>query len=152
MLRQRSKNTATWLAMLCGFLGLHRFYLYGMRDHGAWLWWVPTLVGSYGLLRAWQLGQDDHWAWVLLPWLGLSIAAASLNALVYGLMPDEKWHSNFNSEVSPPYPSTGWVTIAAVVLALFMGATVLISTIAYSSQRFFEYQAEQTESATKIQR
>jgi hypothetical protein len=144
MTRQRSKNTATWLAAWCGCLGLHRFYLYGLRDLGAWLWWVPTLLGSYGLLRVWQLGQDDQLAWLLLPCLGLSIAAAALAALVYGLMPDEKWQTHFNPDTPQPYPTTGWVTIAAVVFALFMGSTVLISVIAYSSQRFFEYQAQDT--------
>ena len=30
--RPRSKTLATWAALLGGSLGLHRFYLYGLRD------------------------------------------------------------------------------------------------------------------------
>jgi len=33
----RSKTIATWLALLGGSLGLHRFYLLGWRDPWAWL-------------------------------------------------------------------------------------------------------------------
>ena len=40
---------ATWLAVLGGSLGLHRFYLHGVRDLWAWLHPWPTLLGAYGL-------------------------------------------------------------------------------------------------------
>ena len=37
---------------------------------------------------------------------------------------------------------TGWLTIIGLVAALSLGAGVLMATIAFSAQRYFEYQAE----------
>lgn len=136
----KSKTLATWMAFLGGGLGLHRFYLYGLRDAWGWLWTIPTLVGTIGLRRFLELGQEDHLAWLLMPLLGLSLSAGALAALVYGLMPDDKWNARFNPQ--GPAHQTGWTTIFGVVLALLVGATVLVSTIAASGQWYFEYQAE----------
>ena len=36
--------------------------------------------------------------------------------------------------------NTNWLTIAALVLALLIGTGVLISALAFSFQRYFEYQ------------
>jgi hypothetical protein len=134
----KSKTLATWIAFLGGGMGFHRFYLHGLRDVWGWLWIIPTLVGSYGFRRAMALGQDDHLAWALIPLLGISLSAAALAALIYGLMPDEKWNAKFNPQ--GPKHQTGWPTIIGVVLALLVGAAILMSTIAFSGQRFFEYQ------------
>ena len=57
--RARSRVVATWLALLGGSLGLHRFYLYGARDGWAWLCPWPTLVGAYGFWRLREIGVDD---------------------------------------------------------------------------------------------
>ncbi|HZE91878.1 MAG TPA: hypothetical protein VE029_09275 [Rhizobacter sp.] len=143
----KSKTLATWFALVGGSLGWHRLYLYGVRDAWAWLWPLPTLLGAYGVERVWTLGQDDHLAWLLVPLLGMAVAAAMLTAIVYGLMPDEKWNARFNP--NGPEHHTGWLAIGGVVLALLVGATVLMSTIAFSSQRFFEYEIDE---AHKISR
>jgi TM2 domain-containing membrane protein YozV len=37
MTTYRSKTASTWIALLGGSLGLHRFYLHGPRDLLAWL-------------------------------------------------------------------------------------------------------------------
>ena len=36
----RSKTLASWIALIGGSLGLHRFYLHGFRDPWGWLCWV----------------------------------------------------------------------------------------------------------------
>lgn len=136
----KSKTLATWLAFLGGGLGLHRFYLHGLRDVGGWVWAAITLVGVQGLRRHLGVGQDDHAAWLLLPVLGFSLSAGALMALVYGLMPDEKWNARFNP--GGPEHRAGWLTVLGVVLALLVGATVLMSAIAFSAQRYFEYGSE----------
>jgi TM2 domain-containing membrane protein YozV len=74
MTTYRSKTASTWLALLGGSLGLHRFYLHGPRDLLAWLHPAPTLVGLVGVLRMRALGQDDHLAWLLIPLLGLMLS------------------------------------------------------------------------------
>lgn len=137
----KSKTLAAWIALIGGSLGLHRFYLYGPRDLWGWLWWLPTLVGAYGVQRALAFGQDDQLAWLLVPLLGFALAAAMLAAIVYGLMPDDKWNARFNS--GSHAHESGWGVVLALVLSLLFGATVLMSTIAFSGQRYFEYQIEE---------
>jgi hypothetical protein len=135
----KSKTAATWIAILAGAVGLHRFYLHGLRDVAGWLYPLPTLLGAYGVHRMRAFGQDDQLAWVLIPWLGGAIAAAMLSAIVYGLSSDEKWHARFNPthEAQP----SGWAAVLGAMLALLLGAGVLMATIAFSAQRYFEYQA-----------
>jgi len=137
--RPRSKTLATWLALLGGAFGLHRFYLHGWRDAVGWLYPVPTLLGLAGVQRMRAFGQDDRVAWVLIPLLGLALSAAMLTAIVYGLTSDEKWAARFRQ----PLQSTGWAPVLGVIAALLVGASVLMGTVAFSGQRFFEWQLEQ---------
>jgi hypothetical protein len=137
----RHKAVATWLALLVGVFGLHRFYLHGLKDRWAWAFPLPSLLGLTGMHRMDQLGQDDRLAWVLIPFLGLSLVAALLGGIVYGLMPDERWNARFNA--GRPASTGGWATIIGVVLCLLFGGTALMATIAFSAQRYFESQAGQ---------
>ena len=136
----KSKTLATWIALLGGSLGLHRFYLKGGHDVLAWLHPVPTLVGLVGVQRMLELGQDDKLSWLLLPLLGLMLAQAALCAIVYGLTPDERWDARHNP--GAPVHATGWGPVLGVIAALMIGATALMSTIAFSGQRYFEWQVE----------
>jgi len=140
-MRRKSKTLATWIALLGGSLGLHRFYLHGPRDAWGWLWPIPTLVGAYGVSRVLELGQDDPLSWALIPLLGLAVASAMLAAILCGLTPDERWDRRFNGGTAGT-PS-GWAAVIGVVVALLLGATVLMATIAFGGQRYFEYQVEE---------
>lgn len=130
--------------MLGGPLGLHRFYLYGLGDWLGWLLPVPTALGVYGLVRVQHNGLEDHWSWVLLPLAGFVLACCALTAIVYGLAAPEKWNAKFNPAAPPQNQAghTGWLTVGAIVLSLLLGATVLMSSLVYSIQRYFEYQIE----------
>ena len=136
----RSKSLATWLAVIGGTLGLHRFYLHGWRDLPGWLFPLPTLFGLAGLQRMRAFGQDDRVAWVLIPVLGLMISIAMLTAIVYGLTPDEKWDARHNP--GQPPQATGWTPVLGVIVALLLGASVLMGTVAFGMQHFFEWQLE----------
>jgi hypothetical protein len=136
----RSKTAAAWLALLAGPLGLHRFYLYGLRDLWGWLFPLPTLLGLLGVDRMDQLGQDDPLAWLLIPLLGVAISAAMLGAIVYALTPDEKWDARHNPGRS--VTASGWGPVLAAIFALLIGGAVLMGTIAYSGQKFFEWQLQ----------
>lgn len=136
----RSKTFAAWLALLGGSLGVHRFYMFGFKDKLAWLHPIPTLIGYYGVQRMQTLGQDDRLAWVLIPLLGLMLAGAALQAIVYGLTPDEKWDKRYNHGHTSS--AGGWLAVIAVVLALLLGGIALMSTLAFSSQRYFESQVD----------
>jgi hypothetical protein len=141
----KSKTLATWVTLLGGPMGLHRFYLYGFGDVFGWLHPIPTLVGALGMRRVAELGQDDKLAWLLIPILGFMVAYTMLQAIYYGLMADEKWHARFNPSLraDPNVPASGWAAVIGVVLALLLGATVLMATIAFSGQRYFEYQVDE---------
>lgn len=137
----KHKAVATWLALLVGVFGAHRFYLHGFKDRWGWAFPFPTLLGLLGLQRMQQLGQDDRLAWLLIPLLGASIVAALLGGIVYGLMPDERWNERFNG--GRPASAGGWPAVIGVVLCLLVGGIALMSTIAFSAQRYFEAQADQ---------
>ncbi len=143
----KSKTLATWLALLVGAFGAHRFYLQGSQDRWAWFHPLPTLAGLYGIYRVQTLGQDDQLAWLLLPLLGLMIAQACLFAILYGLTADAAWDARRNIGHAPR--ATGWAPVLGVIAALMIGATALMATIAFSGQRFFEWQVEE---ARKISR
>jgi biotin transporter BioY len=70
------------------------------------------------------------------------LSAAALAAIIYGLTPDDHWNERFNRDANRIH-RTGWAVIFAVVISLLLGATVLMSTIAFSGQRYFEYQVEE---------
>ncbi len=134
----RSKTLATWLALAGGALGLHRFYLYGARDLLAWLHPLPTLAGLLGVLRVRELGQDDRLAWVLLPLLGMMLSVGLITAIVYGLTPDARWAARHGA--GQPPRATGWGPVLGVMLALLLAGIVVMSTIAFAFQKFFEWQ------------
>lgn len=134
----KHKTLATWLALLLGPLGVHRFYLHGWRDRWAWLHPWPTLLGLAGVVRLQNLGQDDRAAWLLIPFLGLMISVAMLTGIVYALTPDEKWDARHNP--GQPGRATGWGPVLGAIYGLLLGGAVLMGTIAYGGQKFFEWQ------------
>ncbi|MDB5829778.1 MAG: hypothetical protein JWQ73_3998 [Variovorax sp.] len=141
----KNKTLTAWLTFVGGPLGLHRFYLRGFGDRLGWLLPIPTALGVYGIERARLYGLDDLWSWLLIPLIGFTIAGCALTAIIYGLMTPEKWNGRFNAGAAPDaLPGrTGWLTIGAIVVSLLIGTTVLMSSIVFSFQRYFEYQVEE---------
>ncbi|MDI1239646.1 MAG: hypothetical protein PSV26_19355 [Polaromonas sp.] len=150
-MKNKNKTLAAWLAFAFGQLGIHRLYLYGWRDLLAWLHPATAALGWWGVQRVRLYGQDDQLAWVLVPLLGFTLAATALTAIYYGLMTPEKWNTKHNPELAPDSAAgrTNWFTMAAVIFALLVGTIALMSSIAFSFQRYFEYQVEE---ARKISR
>jgi TM2 domain-containing membrane protein YozV len=141
IMRIKNKTTATYLALFLGLFGAHRFYLKGLGDVWGWLQIAVSAVGFVGLRRIWALGQDDQLAWALVPFLGFSLFAASLAAIVMGLADKAKWNEAYNPAQSADHAAgaSSGMTIFGVILALLLGATALMSSIAFTGQRFFEY-------------
>ncbi|MEO8835628.1 MAG: hypothetical protein ABI364_02705 [Caldimonas sp.] len=136
----RSRAVAAWLAFLGGSLGLHRFYLYGVRDPWAWLHPWPTLVGAYGFWRLREYGVDDRLGSLLVPILGAMLAATMLTAIVYGLASDERWAARYGE--APDAAHSAWPRLIAVILALATGAAIAMATIAFTAQHYFEASTE----------
>jgi hypothetical protein len=143
----KNKTLAAWLAFLGGPFGLHRFYLFGIWDTLGWLLPIPTALGMYGVQRVQEFGLDDMASWLLIPLAGFCFAACALNAIVYALMTQETWNAKFNPDAPSDAAAgqTNWMTIGAIVLSLLIGATVLMSSIVFSFQRYFEYQIEEAQ-------
>ena len=141
----KSKTLATWLTLVFGPLGLHRFYLFGLQDTLGWLMPVPTALGLWGFERVEAYGLDDPLSWVLLPIFGLHVAACCLQAIVYGLMTPEAWNARFNpqAEMTVQAGRSNRFTVFALMISLMVGTAALLSAIAYGTQRYFETVLEQ---------
>ena len=143
MTRVKSKTLATWLAVVGGGFGLHRFYLHGLRDLWGWLHVPMTLLGMAGVQRMLAFGIDDHAAPWLLPLGGLSIVAGMFAAILGGLSSDERWNARHNpGAAGHGTPPGGWLAVLGVITALLIGTTVLLSSITFTLQRYFEAQIE----------
>jgi hypothetical protein len=153
-----SKTLATWIAVIGGSLGLHHFYLRGWRGWAGWLYPLPTAAGLAGVLRMRELGVDDRLSWVLIPWLGLTISAGMMCAILIGLTTDARWARRYagppgqpmvqatreEDEESPPpgIVPTRWGPVLGVILALMLGGGVLMGTIAFSVEKAFDLQRD----------
>lgn len=144
MTRVKSKTVATWLAVVGGGFGLHRFYLHGLRDVWGWLHVPMTLLGMAGVQRMLAFGVDDHAAPWLLPLGGLSIVAAMFAAILCGLSSDERWDARHNptAPAGQGTPPGGWLTVIGVITALLIGTTMMLSSITFTLQRYFEAQID----------
>ena len=140
MTRYRSKTWACWLGVLGGAVGAHRFYLHGARDMLAWLHLPLALAGLYGVWRMRTLGQDDGPATLLIPVLGVMITIGMLAAIVIGLTSDARWDARYNPGLPPR--TTRWLPVLWAIAALMLGGGVLMGTIAFSGQRYFEWQQQ----------
>ena len=140
----KNKTLAAWLALIGGQLGVHRLYLFGWRDLPAWLHPALAALGWWGVYRVRTYGQDDLLSWLLVPLLGFTIAASALAAIYYGLTSFENWNARYNPATPQAAQGhTNWLTIGAVVFSLLFGSIALMSSIAFSFQRYFEYQVEE---------
>jgi TM2 domain-containing membrane protein YozV len=120
----KNKTFATLLALLLGGIGAHRCYLRGARDKWALLH-VASLP-ALALVAAVAPQADIYYK--LLP-LILSYLAAFVQALVLGLMPDEKYDARYNVG-SGGRTDSQWPLALLLVITLMVGATTLIATIA----------------------
>ena len=139
----KNKTVSVWATLIVGPLGLQRVYLTGRYDAWSWSALLPTALGLYGLQRARDFGLDDPASWVLIPLFGFTFAACAIAALRYGLMDAATWNLRFNPglDTENSLGQTRWMTVFGLATALFVGATVLISTLAFSFQRYFEFTA-----------
>jgi hypothetical protein len=120
----KNKTLATFLALVLGGLGVHRFYLKGATDRLGLLHVcsIPVTGLVYGI------GHAPNPFWVLLPLL-VSYIAGFIEALVIGLTPDEKWDAAHNRGTGHASRSN-WLVPLLLVATMLVGATTLIATIA----------------------
>jgi len=122
--KHKNKTLTTLLAAVLGGIGIHRFYLRGLRD--GWGWLHAAALPACGVIMTAAPGAD--WYFWYLP-LTLSILAGCLEALVLGLTPDEKWDARYNAG-SGRTSSSRWPLALILVATMMAGAGLLIATIA----------------------
>lgn len=121
--QHKNKTLATFLALVLGGLGAHRFYLKGPVDRLGLL--HVCALPATGLVYG--LGHAPNPFWVLLPLL-VSYIAGFIEALVIGLTPDEKWDAARNAG-SGRRSDSNWVVVVLLVATMLVGATAAIATI-----------------------
>ncbi|MFZ6743223.1 NINE protein [Undibacterium sp. JH2W] len=122
----KNKTLATLLAAVFGAIGLHRFYLDGKKDKWGWLHFITLPLSM--IIHYFYFGKPEI---VQYGFLLLSFLIATLEALVMGLTPDEKWDARHNSK-SGQASESNWPLALLLVLTLGVGAFVLIAVIARS--------------------
>ncbi|WP_159838089.1 hypothetical protein [Burkholderia sp. 8Y] len=137
----RSKTLTAALAFLFGSIGLHRFYLYGMRDKYGWAHTVGIVMGAVGYLLLAATDRTSVLGWMLAVPGAISLLAAFLSAIVYGLRPDAKWDAQFNAHMDRQ-SNSGWTVIFVVIFSLLIGAFLLMTALALTFQTYFEGQVE----------
>jgi len=120
----KNKTFATLTAAVFGGVGLHRFYLRGPGDK--WGWLHAAALPACALVALAAPGADPYFK--LLP-LFVSMLAGFIEALVLGLMPDEKWDASFNP-ASGKKSGSRWPLAVVLVATLMVGAFGLIASIA----------------------
>ncbi|KMY85856.1 putative transmembrane protein [Candidatus Paraburkholderia calva] len=137
----RSKTLTAAFAFLFGYIGLHRFYLYGMRDKCGWAHIVGIVAGAIGFLLLATTERTSILGWVLAIPGAVSLLAAFLSAIVYGLRPDAKWDAQFNAHTGRESDS-GRTVIFVVIFSLLFGAFLLMTGLALTFQTYFKGQVE----------
>ena len=122
----KNKTFAALLGLMLGGAGLHRFYLQGIKDIPGWL------HAAAALLSAALLAQNpDRPLSINTAPLVISILASCIETFVIGLMSDEKWDAQHNTE-SGKTSDTSWLVALLMVMNLACGATLMLIALARS--------------------
>jgi TM2 domain-containing membrane protein YozV len=119
----KNKTAATLLALLLGGIGAHRFYLRGGVDKLGLLHLCSLPLA--GLVVGTAPGVDIFYK--LLPLL-LSYIVGFVEALVIGLMSDEKFDARYNAG-SGRQSDSQWPLALLLVVTMLVGTTTMIATI-----------------------
>jgi hypothetical protein len=120
----KNKTLATFLAVVLGGFGVHRFYLKGSLDRLGLLHLCALPITGMVV----GLAPDADPFYKVLP-LVVSYIVAFLEALIIGLTSDEKWDATRNAG-SGRSSESNWVLALLLVATMLVGTTVMIATIA----------------------
>lgn len=128
--RHKNKTFATCLATLFGSIGLHRFYLHGMKDRAGWIHFLSAPLSLLLLLAL----PDQPLLFSAMP-LMISAMVGVIEALVIGLTADEKWDAAHNQ--GGGRSASGWPLAVLLVLTFGIGAIGIIAAIARTFDLLF---------------
>lgn len=131
MHNHKNKTIAAFGAALLGAFGAHRFYLYGKKDVAGW-----AHAASVPMALAAAISLPAHPVFFLCLPIIISALLGSIEALIIGLTPDEKWDATHNT-LSGESSKSGWPLAVLLVLTFGAGAIGLIAVIARSFDLLF---------------
>lgn len=131
--RHKNKTLATLLAVLFGAVGAHRFYVRGKRDAVGWAYVLASLL--YGAILAADLQRHslDTSVAALFP---LPVFAGLVEALVTGLIADEKWDARHNAG-SGRQSRSRWPLVVVLVTTLGGGFVAFIACLARATDLLY---------------
>ncbi|KAG0193195.1 hypothetical protein DFQ28_006204 [Apophysomyces sp. BC1034] len=98
---------------------------------------AATTLGIIGVQWLVETQRASIAGWLLSMPGAISLLAAFLTAIVYGLRPDDKWDARVNPHCERRNHS-GWGVVFVVILSLFIGAMLLMGALALAFQTYFE--------------
>ncbi|MES2317701.1 MAG: NINE protein [Pseudomonadota bacterium] len=119
----KNKTFATFLALLLGAVGAHRFYLRGSVDRLGLI--HVTCLPIAGLVYG--LAPHADWFYQALP-IMVSAVLGFIEALVIGTTADEKFDAAFNAG-SGRKSDSSWVVALLLVVTMMVGSIGLIFTM-----------------------
>ncbi|HEY0491034.1 MAG TPA: TM2 domain-containing protein [Telluria sp.] len=120
----KSKTLATFLALILGGFGVHRFYLRGPLDKLGLMHLCSVPIAGMVV----GLAPEADGFFKLLP-ITISYIVGFIEALVIGVMADEKFDAKYNPG-SGQASSSRWILAVLLVTTMVVGSTTLIGTIA----------------------
>lgn len=129
--RHKNKTFTTFLTLLFGGIGLHRFYLRGLGDRWGWLHLASLPLSSIAM----GLWPEQPLLLTAAP-LVLSVIVALVTTLVLGLTPDDKWDQAHNPGTGKQSRSSGWLALV-LVLTTGIGAVTVIAVLARTLDLLF---------------
>ena len=127
----RSKAVAGALALFVGWAGAHRLYL-GWR-----FWWLYAVIAMPTMALALSVGGDEWFSQPTFFVAALVTVVSMLEAIVLCLTPDEKWDARYNAG-SGIESANGWAVVLIAIVALMLGATLLMSVLAIGLEAYVQ--------------
>lgn len=127
----KNKTLDTFLAAAFGGFGAHRFYLHGPGDPWAWLHLASVPLSLIAMVAG--SGRPVMFLGSLFV---ISVLTAFVEALVIGLIPDDKWDAKYNAH-SDVKSESGWPLALLLVLTMGIGAIAVIASIARTFDLLF---------------
>ena len=137
----KSKLVVCLLSLFLPGTGLHWLYLKGKSSPWFYLQLIALLLGVWGWFELAHSEKESLLGWFAVALGHISLLTSWLCTLVYGLRLDERFDAQFNSGSSQKNHS-GWLIIICMIIALMVGAFVLMSGLAIAFEQYFISQVE----------
>ena len=102
---------------------------------------IALLLGVWGWFELAHTEKESLLGWFAVAFGHISLLASWLATLALGLRPDDRFDAQFNAG-QPKKNKSGWLIIICMIIALMVGAFVLMSGLAIAFEQYFISQVE----------